>query len=137
MTAGNPSQGPGPIPQISPSELKERMERSDSLVLIDVREPWEAEIADLPEYGQVRMPLGQLVQQHDQLDRGAEIVLYCRSGGRSDSAAQLLRHRGFDNVWNKGESQHLAYHRSKPFGLSRSKPRYSVPSRMVMASGVV
>ena len=100
MTDGASSQGPGPVPQISPTQLKERMDRSDPIVLVDVREPWEREIADLPEYGQVRMPLGDLVRHHDQLDRGAEIILYCRSGGRSDSAAQLLRHRGFDNVWN-------------------------------------
>lgn len=92
--------GPRPIPEISPEELKGRMERGDVILLLDVREQWEREIADLPAYGQVHMPLNDLVLRHGQLDQDAEIVVYCRSGARSDSAAQLLRHYGFVQVWN-------------------------------------
>jgi adenylyltransferase/sulfurtransferase len=85
---------------MSPVELKERMDRNDPLVLVDVREPWEWELADLPEYGQVRLPLRQLMSRFDQLERDDEIVVYCRSGRRSESAGLLLMHRGFEKVWN-------------------------------------
>lgn len=100
MSEGSDLTGPRPIPEISPEELEARMVRGDAILLLDVREPWEREIADLPEYGQVHMPLNDLVFRHGQLDRDAEIVVYCRSGARSDSAAQLLRHYGFGKVWN-------------------------------------
>lgn len=91
---------PSPIPQITPTELSDRLERSDVPVLVDVREPWEWEIADLPDLGQHRLPLGELVSRFGELDVDAEIVLYCRSGVRSDNAALFLRHQGFSNVWN-------------------------------------
>ena len=91
---------PPPIPEITPTELKARMDRNEVPVLVDVREPWESEIADLPEAGQRRIPMGELLTRHSELEPDAEIVLYCRSGARSDNAAQFLRHRGFSNVWN-------------------------------------
>lgn len=89
-----------PIPEISVTELKERMDRGDTPVLLDVREHWEREVADLPDVGQHRVPLAELLTRHGELDTAAEIVVYCRSGVRSDNAAQFLRHQGFDNVWN-------------------------------------
>ncbi len=93
-------QTPPPIPEITPSELKARMDDDDTPVLVDVREHWEREIADLPDAGQRRIPLAELMTRHDELEPETEIVLYCRSGVRSDNAAQFLRHLGFKNVWN-------------------------------------
>lgn len=88
------------IPEITPTELKERLDRKDPLVLVDVREPHEPGIADLPEVGQVLIPLGDLLARADELDPASEVVLYCRSGARSGRALLQLRERGFERLLN-------------------------------------
>lgn len=88
------------VPEISASELKQRMDRHQPMVLVDVREPFERDIADLPDYGQVRIPVGELAERMDELDPSDAIVLYCRSGARSGWAAQQLQEKGFTSVLN-------------------------------------
>lgn len=66
--------------------------------LLDVREPWEAEIASLP--GARLVPLGTLPTAIEGLDRDAEWLVYCHHGVRSQSAVDYLRQRGFTNVRN-------------------------------------
>ena len=88
------------IPELSPTELSGKLEKGEPLALVDVREPHEKEIADLPEVGQLRIPLGHLLDRVAELDRDEPLVLYCRSGSRSGWATQELLARGFDNVWN-------------------------------------
>ena len=88
------------LPEVSATELDERLGRGDKLALVDVREPYEREIADLPEVGQLRIPIDQLLGRVSELDREAPLILYCRSGSRSGWATQELLALGFDNVWN-------------------------------------
>ena len=88
------------LPEISATELNERLGRGDELALVDVREPYEREIADLPEVRQLRIPIDQLLGRISELDREAPLILYCRSGSRSGWATQELLALGFDNVWN-------------------------------------
>ncbi|HSL69399.1 MAG TPA: rhodanese-like domain-containing protein, partial [Longimicrobiales bacterium] len=88
------------VPELSPADLKRRIEAGDELTLIDVREPFEWRIASLQEYGARLIPLGTFAEQAETLDPADEIVVYCRSGARSASAAQYLRERGFSRVWN-------------------------------------
>ena len=88
------------IPEITPAELKERLDRHDDLVLVDVREPHEYAIADLPEVGQKRISVRQLLDRIDELDPASELVFYCRSGSRSGKAVLQLQERGFGRVWN-------------------------------------
>lgn len=88
------------IPEISAIDLKERMDRKEGLVIVDVREPFERDIADLPEWGQLRIPVGEFEARLGELDPDDEIVLYCRSGNRSGWATQRLRDEGFGRVWN-------------------------------------
>ena len=88
------------VPEIEPTELKERMDHEQPLVLLDVREPFEAQIADLPEYGTRRIPTGQLPFNLSELDPDETYVVYCRSGARSAWAVQLLQREGFQNVLN-------------------------------------
>ncbi len=88
------------VPEISATDLKERLDNGDVPVLIDVREPFEQAIADLPEHGQVRIPTGEFMHRIDELDAARETVLYCRSGQRSEWAAKLLVQRGFAQVLN-------------------------------------
>jgi sulfur-carrier protein adenylyltransferase/sulfurtransferase len=88
------------VPQMTATELKERLDRGDELVLIDVREPFEWDIANLSQYGARLVPLDEVLDRADEIDRNAEVVLYCRSGSRSGGAARQLRQRGYDRVWN-------------------------------------
>jgi adenylyltransferase/sulfurtransferase len=88
------------IPEIPPPELKRRLDREEELLLIDVREPFEVEIARIP--GSRLIPLGEL---EDALGTLAEwkdrpIVVHCQHGGRSLRACELLSSRGFSQVEN-------------------------------------
>lgn len=91
---------PGAIPEITPSQLRDRLDEADPPLLVDVREPFEQAIADLPEVGQLRIPVDEILERAGELDPDAEIVLYCRSGSRSGWATEQLVEKGFTNVWN-------------------------------------
>lgn len=84
---------PPPGQEIDVHELKRRMESGEPFLLIDVREPHEYEIASLP--GARLLPLGELPSRLGELERDAEIVVHCKSGGRSARALALLREAGF------------------------------------------
>lgn len=91
---------PSSVPEITPTELKARLDAGDTPVLVDVRELFEAQIADLPDVGQVRIPTGEFPGRLSELDRQADLVLYCRSGARSMWAAAILVERGYQSVLN-------------------------------------
>jgi len=78
---------------IDPVELKAKIDRGDRFVLIDVREPHEYQICSIPTAKLI--PLGQLPQHLDELDRDIEIVAHCKSGMRSARAVDLLTKNGF------------------------------------------
>lgn len=88
------------VPQITPTELKARMDRGDVPVLVDVREHFERRIADLPDHGQIRVPAGEILQRMGEFEGHAEVVVYCRSGSRSEWAVKLLSSRGVQNLVN-------------------------------------
>lgn len=75
------------------AELDERSTTGRPLLLLDVREEWEASVATIP--GAVLVPLGYLEQELDEVDKDTEIVAYCHHGMRSASALALLRQKGF------------------------------------------
>jgi molybdopterin/thiamine biosynthesis adenylyltransferase/rhodanese-related sulfurtransferase/molybdopterin converting factor small subunit len=77
---------------------KEREAKGDALVLIDVREPHEWEIAHIA--GARLIPLGQLPDRLGELDGHAEIVTQCHKGSRSMKALEILRGAGFGKVRN-------------------------------------
>lgn len=83
---------------IDPVEVKEKLDRGDEFVLIDVREPHEYQICNIP--GAKLIPLGQLPKRLDELDKSADIVAHCKSGARSQKAVDLLKQKGFKNVRN-------------------------------------
>jgi molybdopterin/thiamine biosynthesis adenylyltransferase/rhodanese-related sulfurtransferase len=88
----------GAIPLISANELKQRMDAKESLTLIDVREPWEYEAAQIN--GSRLIPLGELKSRMNEVPREGMIVLHCHSGYRSEQGALLLTQAGFKNVYN-------------------------------------
>jgi rhodanese-related sulfurtransferase len=84
--------------EISPPELAERLRRGERLFLLDVRQPWEHQLAHLPD--QALIPLPELQGRIDEVDppEGAQIVCYCHHGVRSLTAAALLREAGFPDA---------------------------------------
>lgn len=82
---------------ISVHELKARVDSGDPPFLLDVREPYEQQLASI---GGVLIPLGHLAGRLEELDKEAEIVVYCHHGIRSAHAVGLLRRTGFKNVKN-------------------------------------
>lgn len=83
---------------ITVRELKDRLDKGDKIVLVDVREPWEYSMAKIE--GSVLIPLGSLPQSLNQLDRNAEIVAHCHHGMRSADAVAFLAQQGFKDVKN-------------------------------------
>ena len=83
---------------ITVKELKERMDRGEAPTLIDVREPHEYEICKIP--GAQLIPQAQLAQQLAAFDPDQEIVVHCKSGGRSGRAVEMMKARGFKNPRN-------------------------------------
>jgi sulfur-carrier protein adenylyltransferase/sulfurtransferase len=86
------------VAEITPGELKRRLDAGESIKVLDVREPWELEIVRLP--GTVDIPLNEVPTRLDEIDRGAEWVVMCKVGGRSRRAAEFLAARGFSRVAN-------------------------------------
>ncbi|WP_216828490.1 sulfurtransferase TusA family protein [Alkalihalobacterium elongatum] len=79
-------------------ELSKKLEGNEKITVLDVRESAEFAFGHIP--GAVHIPLGELEQRFEELDKNAEIHVVCRSGSRSDLAAQKLAEKGFTNVKN-------------------------------------
>jgi len=86
------------IVELSPRELAARLARGDDFELIDVREPFEWEIARIE--GARLSPLGTLAAAVPELDPSRELVLYCKGGVRSLKAARELQAAGFARLSN-------------------------------------
>ncbi|TMQ50354.1 MAG: molybdopterin-synthase adenylyltransferase MoeB [Candidatus Eisenbacteria bacterium] len=84
--------------ELTPSELKKKIDRGEDLVLLDVREPQEWDISRIENARLI--PLGRLPYALGELSTADEIVAFCRSGVRSRKALQLLREAGFRKVHN-------------------------------------
>ncbi len=87
------------VPELTVRELKDRLDRGERPFILDVRKPDEYAIAHLDG---TLIPLDELPDRLDELEEhwGDEVVVHCRSGGRSAKAVQLLRQAGFDRAVN-------------------------------------
>ena len=84
--------------EISVKELNERIKAGENLKLVDVREEFEYEICLIPE--SIKIPLGQISDRSDEIDRLTPTVVICHHGRRSASAIELLKAKGFTNLIN-------------------------------------
>jgi adenylyltransferase/sulfurtransferase len=84
--------------EITPKEVKEKQDRGDDFILIDVREPHEYRICSIP--GAKLIPLGEFPKHLDEFDPEADIVIHCKMGGRSARACGVMRQAGFKHVRN-------------------------------------
>lgn len=84
---------------ITVQELRERLDKGETVHLIDVRQPNEYADDNL---GGMLIPLGELPYRLDDLDgmQDEEVIVQCRSGARSAQAQQILEENGFTNVRN-------------------------------------
>jgi len=89
---------PSSVSEITPKELKRVMENLEDIVLLDVREPYEYELCRIE--GSKLIPLGELGRRLGELDKSADIVVYCHVGVRSARAVELLSSGGFGRVRN-------------------------------------
>jgi rhodanese-related sulfurtransferase len=87
-----------PAVEISPRELARALENGRAVRMIDVRQPWESAIAQLPHSALI--PLGELPGRIDEIPSEPEVtvVLYCHHGVRSLSAASYLHRLGHPHV---------------------------------------
>lgn len=88
------------VPQMSPAELQARLNAGEHPFILDVREPHEWEISNLEELGAVLIPMGQVLERMGELDTAQEIVVQCRTGGRSAQVVRLLQQHGFTKLHN-------------------------------------
>jgi rhodanese-related sulfurtransferase len=105
-----------PTRSIMPSELKERLDAGHRPELLDVREPWEYELARIE--GSRLIPMGELSEKVSELDPAAETVVICHHGTRSAYVTCALQEAGFGKVLNL-EGGLDAY-----AGVDGSVPRY-------------
>ncbi len=84
---------------IEAQELKERIEKGEALHLIDVREEWEYDEKNI---NAKNIPLATLPHRLDEIEAstGDEIIVHCKSGGRSAQAQKFLTSKGYTNVRN-------------------------------------
>lgn len=86
--------------EISPTELKARLDKGDKPFILDIREPHELAVCALEHSAHI--PMGELPTRHGELaaHKNSEIIVYCRSGARSDRCAAFLRSQGYAHVLN-------------------------------------
>jgi rhodanese-related sulfurtransferase len=83
---------------ITPRELKERLDRGEDPVLLDVREPWEFTLARIE--GSKLLPMAEIPDRLPELDHDAKTVVICHHGIRSAYVTRFLHHSGFREVLN-------------------------------------
>ncbi|MBS4193706.1 MULTISPECIES: sulfurtransferase TusA family protein [Bacillaceae] len=82
----------------SNEELEKKLLANENIVVLDVREAAEYAFNHIP--NAISIPLGELENRFSELNTGDEIYVVCRTGNRSDLAAQKLAEKGFSNVIN-------------------------------------
>ena len=84
--------------EVTVSELKAMMDEGADFQLIDVREPNEAEIAEI---GGELIPMGDIPENVARISKDKKVVIHCRSGARSGNIVKYLENNhGFDNLYN-------------------------------------
>ena len=81
---------------ITPQDLKARLDRHEALVLLDVREDWETALCRLD--NATHIPIEEIELRTAELDPAEEIVVYCHHGVRSAAVAEFLRQQGYTAV---------------------------------------
>jgi adenylyltransferase/sulfurtransferase len=81
-----------PMPEITATELKQRLDNGEDIQIIDVREADEVAIGTIP--NSIHIPLGQVMARASEIDPNRETVIHCKMGGRSARAIDALKRSG-------------------------------------------
>jgi rhodanese-related sulfurtransferase len=84
--------------EISPQDLKAKLDRHEAPLLLDVRQDWETQLCRLP--NAVHIPIEEIELRVEELSPEDPMVVYCHAGVRSAAVAEYLRSRGFKDVRN-------------------------------------
>jgi rhodanese-related sulfurtransferase len=84
--------------QMTPTELKARLDRRDPLTVVDVREPWEVQICRLD--NSLHIPMEEIPFRLDELNSDEEYVVVCHQGVRSAAICDWMERQGFMRVSN-------------------------------------
>ena len=84
--------------EISPKELKSKLDAGENITVIDVREAWELEKGKLA--GIVHIPMNDVPNEMDRIPMDTPVVIMCKSGNRSSQVTDWLIGQGYDNVLN-------------------------------------
>jgi rhodanese-related sulfurtransferase len=82
---------------ITVEELKSWKDKSEDFQLIDVREDYEYEAANI---NGEHIPMGEIIGSLNKISRDKKVVIHCKSGGRSAAVTTALNQMGFSNVYN-------------------------------------
>jgi adenylyltransferase/sulfurtransferase len=79
--------------EITPAELKQRLDNGDDIQIVDVREDNEVAFCRIP--NSIHIPLGQILSRMKDIDPSRETVVHCKMGGRSARAIDALQRSGY------------------------------------------
>jgi adenylyltransferase/sulfurtransferase len=89
------------VKEITVKELKALQDQGADFQLIDVREEYEYEIANLANLGAELIPLATVPANAERIAKDKQVIIHCRSGARSGNAVRLLETQfGYDNLYN-------------------------------------
>ena len=83
--------------EISVKDLKSKMDAGDEFQLIDIREQYEVEMAEI---GGEHIPMGEVLANLDKIRKDVPVVIHCRSGNRSGNMVMYLDAQGYENLYN-------------------------------------
>jgi sulfur-carrier protein adenylyltransferase/sulfurtransferase len=84
--------------EVSVQQLQQMRSRQENFQLIDIREPYEIEICHI---GGQHIPMAEILDRKDEINKNLPVVIHCRSGKRSAAVVNALEaHFGFTNVYN-------------------------------------
>ena len=84
--------------EITPKDLKARMDAGEDIDIIDVREGWEVAQGKVPEA--IHIPMNDIPEVMDKISMDKPVVIMCHTGNRSFQVAQWLAMQGYENVMN-------------------------------------
>ena len=88
----------GRAPSLTPQQVKEKIDKKEDFILLDVRSRMEWESQHIPVPQARLLPLPELFQRIDELPKDKEIVIFCRTSGRAYQAQRILMGAGYNNV---------------------------------------
>jgi rhodanese-related sulfurtransferase len=119
--------------QIEPRDVRQRLDRGETFLFVDVREPWEHQTAKIE--GAKLIPLGQIPGSLAEFENAEDVILFCHHGMRSLDAAAWLRARGVPGARSMNAASNAGPSKSIPtclatsfFAVMPSKARHPVHS---------